>query len=219
MPQPIYPDANEVQIALQSTKRWPTDATGQAFAARQAALASASASAMWENVTGWNPFLSSGQIETRSFAGGDHNGDLDLEGGLLSLSSVSFDGAPSARDYTPYLWPQNALSRRRPYTHIRGGFWNRPSWAEWGQSQNRYTVSGVWGFALQIPDDVYMGLLQVAQRHVLLQLQHIPISASISLDGFSQSINTAGVLTPQQLSTLWGEGFAAIVAQYQRAVC
>lgn len=221
MPFLTYPDAGEIEVLMKSASYWPQDANKQKFARRQAQIAAAAAADGWENLVGWGPFLSTGVSETRYFEGGDHNGDLDFKGGLLTLESVAFGGTDSSTNCAPHLWPSNSPAKKRPYTHLRGMGQMGGNFGSLGMGiglLNRLAITGVWGFSLEVPGDVYQGLLQLGARIVMQQIENLQSIGSISQDGFSKSFDLVGILTQKDLSTLWGKDFNSLVQQYSRPI-
>jgi len=226
MPFPTYPATDEIEAHMRSNSYWPTETNRQLFAQRQAFIGAQVASEAWENVVGWLPFLSSGQAQARAFTPEDvdHNGVLNLRAGLLSLESVSIRGALQNRAFV--LEPPAAPQQKRPYTRLRLGYgWGALSGAGWGwgsffgdNATPYIEVTGVWGFGLKVPADVYGAVLQAGAQYVLESTKNEQYVTSISQDAFSQSYSSSGILTQQDLAKLWSDRFDTLAARYQRVV-
>ncbi len=88
------------------------------------------------------------------------NQALDLEGDLISASSVTAMGITqvAATDYL--LGPYDALQRGQPYVWIEFlRWWN--SLQSWATKQS-IVITGQWGWAATVPDDVWDAVIAAA---------------------------------------------------------
>jgi len=109
--------------------------------------------AQFERRTGWMPFLATDG--TRFFdPDGSHN--VQLDAGLLSATSVVFNGRTLVAGNDYWLKPSNIA----PYQWIR--FAQTLS----GKPQS-IVVTGSWGFSTTIPGDVYQCIIRLAALPIL----------------------------------------------------
>jgi len=130
--------------------------------------ATAAARSEWESETGWRPFLADASPVTRYYdpqgpnfrphtVGGGYR--LDLEAGLIALTSVIVDvdaespGTTLVSGEDFWLDPYNAAVMGLPYTAVL--FVVR----RWG-ARRSIAVTGRFGFAETLPDDVWQCVLQ-----------------------------------------------------------
>ena len=228
-----YPSAQHIEVALKSGGFWPEDTNAQEYARFQAAIAADGAAAQFENETGWEPtlagFLPDGEIpardadgkllgETRYFDGGDHNGDLDLQGGLLRLDSVSIGGTVQSRDYAPYLH-RFSRSPQTPIIAIRRSFGRSAAWGSgYGAGGNSIAITGVWGRFLSVPADVFLAVQQRAIARMMDLIENEQSIGSISQDGFSKSFDITGIRTQQNIAESGSKDFNTLVANYMRPI-
>lgn len=231
MPVRVYPSAADIEVVLKSGAFWPTDARAQLYARRQAQVAAESAAAEAEHIMGWGPALAlrddNGELltQTRYFEGGDHNGDLQLGGGLLVSTetpfTVSIGGVAQTRDYAPFL---KYLTRdtRSPVVTIRslfgnygGGGWS--SGYGYGQGGGaRIAITGVWGKFLELPADIFEVCQHKAIANMMDYIYNEQSIGSISQDGFSQSFDITGVRTQQNIAETGAKNFNSLCQSHQR---
>lgn len=175
MPQTAYPtDADILAILTQSGAVLPAGFSTSGLAA--------AASAEWESATGWRPFLSSGvatvrvydppgpngagRLRPRACGGGDL---LDLEAGAISVTSVTVgvtDSSPGTvliegQDY--WAEPLNSSSEGLPFERIR---FRLP---QFGLPAS-IAVSAVFGYGLDLPDDVWQAVAAMGASIAFEQL-------------------------------------------------
>jgi hypothetical protein len=121
--------------------------------------------AEWDRGTGYTPFVSDGSVTTRYYdPGGANRGGiglsaigggrfLDLEAGLISLTSLTVTGSVYTHGVQFYLEDVNAPAKGRPYEMIR---FVVPVWG----NRQCIAVTGVFGFCLKLPDDAWEAILQ-----------------------------------------------------------
>lgn len=132
-----------------------------------------------ERLTEHAPFLSTGASETVQFdppgprtqraeRGGGRR--LRLGAGLVSLASLRVGAGPGeagsalveGEDF--WLLPADATRRDRPFTSVEFAR------VQWGLPRS-VLVAGVWGFGLQIPDDAWKAVLDLAAGTALQSLR------------------------------------------------
>lgn len=145
-----------------------------------------------EDRTGYNPFLADSDESFRLFFPPDPRSGrtlLDLKGGVISVSSVVVDYYPdnpssgteliAGTEYN--LLPQGNADHGKPYNQILFGR-NGPDFQGYygyGQSYDfRYfssnpsiKVTGVWGFGLNVPADLWNAVRDLAAAMCVRQAQ------------------------------------------------
>lgn len=150
--------------------------------------AMSAASAEFERLTGYLPFLSSGTEQTRVFDGPGCS-LLQLRSGLLSMSSLVINTVTYTVNQQFVLQPTDAPERGLPYTYLDfGSGWNSGDWnigsefqlgagslvglGTLGSGRRAISVTGVWGFCLTLPADVRQALLSWGAARVAPRLMH-----------------------------------------------
>lgn len=126
--------------------------------------------AEFERRTGWLPFLSSGQDETRLFDT-PMNSLLDLKGGLVSVTAVAVAGTAYQAGVNFWMKPGNAPAQGRPYTAIDFNGLREYGYAGMydynpinslfypGTGHQSVSVTGRWGFCAAVPFDVAQAVI------------------------------------------------------------
>lgn len=166
MPQAAYPADADMLTRF-------TDAGITPPGSDTRAKALAWAIARWQRRTKWQPFLSDGQQHTYNYdpaaprqlgrtmlvwKGGAQL--LELRQGLISLTSLTIDTTAYTVGTDFWLRPDGAPERGRPYEYIEFGM------PVYGQDEG-IAITGVWGFALQVPDDAFEDILDGAIQKVM----------------------------------------------------
>jgi hypothetical protein len=130
----------------------------------------------FERRTQYRPFLSDGLTETRLFDSAP-NTYLDLRAGLLSVSSLTVNGQPYAQGTQFWLKPDNAPAEGKPFTAIDFSGLREFGYAQLysplttlffpGFGHQSVAVTGVWGYCLQLPPDVWQAVMVKAAASVL----------------------------------------------------
>lgn len=216
-----YPTAESIEAKLKSMAFWPADSetTKVALARNQAAIGAAAASAEWETITGWKPFLSTSATPVeRVYDGSDHCGEIDLRAGLLSLTSVTIGETAqviTGASRNVWLYPANAAADGEPYTKLRFGVYGGMGW--YG-SPNQITVIGRWGYCTTLPGDVYEQILGHGALITLIGSENAGDVSSISQDGFAISYDPVGRIDPKTVLNTLGKDFSKLAARYKRVV-
>lgn len=169
MPHDAYPTDADLTEALQGLGTDP--ALLQTMASRISG-AIAAAVEQWETSVAWHPYLADAEDSTRYFdpptrpsGGGRVPGTktLYLKGGLISLTSLTVSGTAFARDLDFYTRPDNAAVRGQAITEIDflAPLYGLP---------RTIAVTGRWGRVTQIPDDVWIAILDYAKSQVLPEI-------------------------------------------------
>lgn len=121
--------------------------------------------------TRWQPFLADAASSTRIYDW-PAAGVLNLDGGLVSLDSVSSGGLAltAGMQYVPK--PDNAPARGRPFTSVvlRAGL-SVPLGTAYALGYRRTVeVTGRWGFAAALPPDVFSAVLSYAAAQCVPEL-------------------------------------------------
>lgn len=116
----------------------------------------------WEGLTGFSPYLSSGQTETRAYRSPWPANILDLYGGLLAITSLTVDVTNTISSGTSYtaglhyrLHPRDAAQRKVPWTQIEF------MWSPGCPADGEIEIAGIWGYTTEA------NLLSSAKRAVL----------------------------------------------------
>ncbi|BCM89049.1 hypothetical protein IAD21_00892 [Abditibacteriota bacterium] len=228
MPFDSYPTAGHIEAVLKSAAIWPENDVLQTYARFQADIAAKAAADQCENLLGWDRALvergEGGELiaATRYFDGGDHNGDLNLNAGLLRFDSVSIGGTLQTRDYTPNF---KRLSNRSdsPIIAFRGAFYGNRA-GIWGSGYgagyggNRIAITGVWGRFLKVPADLFEVCQHKAMANMMDYVYNQQSIGSISQDGFSESFDITGVRTQQNIAETGAKNFNSVCATWARVV-
>jgi hypothetical protein len=216
-----YPQAEDVERVLRSADYWPTDPVLQELAQEQADTAAGAAADEWEMRTGWHPFIASGTttqevlIDHEAIAG---NGIIRLPSGLLSVSAVTLNGvAVSDWENRYILQPLNASTRGKPFTELQDIYGYRGGYG-YPTRPGRLAITGVWGYAITCPRDVWIALLRAAAVNVLSMIPNEQSIASISQEGFTKSFDIVGIITQKDLLGEWIKQLDKTAARYVRVV-
>lgn len=214
-----WPTPDDLEQFLIGANVWPSEDDQVASARRQAEASLSGAVSDLEVGTGYYPFLAGDEDETRPFTVVDEQGYLDLEGGLLSLTSVTVSGTAQTLNQQVFLEPTNAPSRRRPYEQL---LFTSPYSVGGGavyRRRNAILVTGIWGFCTQIPPDVWNAVLRKGAHTTLTSTNQDPDAASLSEDGFNVQFDPVGVIDPKTLLANLEKEFEKAVAKWKRVVC
>jgi hypothetical protein len=154
MPQSAYPTMIDLGAWLQDA-----GFTAAAVANLDLETAAAAGIATFEQAVGRRMLATT---QTREFDLPSHpRGILDLRADLASLTSVTVSGTAQVLNTDVRLREPNAADEGRPYWGLQ--FYRRfyPTsypLAAWGQ----VVVTGLWGYAATIPDDVWQAMLAAA---------------------------------------------------------
>lgn len=197
---------NEVKTYLEATGLIATPPSEQESLLDFAGVAHSAEQAFLQSVR-WFPFVSEGTTQTRQFD--PPSGRLlDLQGGLLSLTSVTVSGMTLTPNVDVFLSPQNAGYAGLPYSGLE--FYRNPC----GRKRS-ISVTGVWGRVTSLPDDVREGLLAKAATLLAPQL-HAYISRGLSkwregdVEQWSHGENFANI------EASWTQIYADTVRRYRR---
>ena len=229
---PLMPTADDVEDKLRSISFWPEgdDSEPQVIRAKaQTEIGALAAVDEWENLTGWTPFLSpEGALDQTWHFHPDaaslaRNGVLKFGGGLLSLTSLSFNG----RDYSlndeffsrAVLKPDNARAKRKPYFYLAFPF-GRWRHLPWMRSGYPISITGRWGFCASeiegVPADVWSTVLDRAVLITLLGVENPRDISNLSQDGFSIAFDPVGPIDPKTVLNSLGKEFAKVAERYNR---
>lgn len=154
-----WPGKNELLALLESCG--VVDTTSAQFGQLNLQAKIEAAIDTFEEQTQWTPFLADGNPTTRTYdfpAGGY----LNLDGGLVTLTSVASGGQVLTAGLHYIVKPDNAPQRKKPYTSmaLRGGL-SVPLGTSYGYRRT-VDVTGVWGFAASLPASVFDAVLGYA---------------------------------------------------------
>lgn len=193
----------------------------------QLPLALAAAIADFEKLTERRPFLGDSTESTRYF-------DPPTNGPLLFIDDLC--AAPSAVTYQPagasaqtltlrtdyWLEPVNALAKGEPLTQLRfRRRWLQPLCENDRQS---IAVTGAWGYAQSVPDNVWWALLGRAGWHVFAHLRQGTTGGKLSEKEGDVAVEY-GIENWNQLLYPWvgkpeldgmGGAFGRMVQQYRK---
>jgi hypothetical protein len=113
----------------------------------------------WEDLTGFDPFLTEATDSVLYF-NGDGSATVDLQGGYTSISSVSLNGTARALNTDYRAMPQNARARNKPITYLMFNG-RRPFPANDGQ-EGAVAVHGYRGAYELLPPLAYEGVMAIA---------------------------------------------------------
>lgn len=132
----------------------------------------------WNDLTGYWPFLSTGETdEYRDFAQ-PNSGVLDLNGGLITFTSLTTgneylsygslqDGEEqlNVRDFR--LMPMDAPQRKKPWTYAETGWW--------GAGSGIIRVTGEWGYCNEanLPSAARRAVMALAAQQISPQVEAV----------------------------------------------
>lgn len=198
---------------------WPVAADLSAYLVEQGrsapssvALDSALASAIaaFEIGTGWIPFLGesgSNLYDPWHVMPCWDGWTLDLGSGLVSATSVyvgwdGSDGTLLTADTDYWLCPPAKVGNSQPYTGIRFA-------ARQAGGPRSIRVTGVWGYASDIPDDVFAAILQGAAAFAITD------TATVLAGKIKEGPVELDFKDGNQASA-YEKAFAAAIARYRR---
>lgn len=211
-----YPTWQDVELKLKSIAVWPTDATKQLLAREQAAIGAGAVVDEFERRTGWKPYLADSEDSTWSFDRLDPYGELDLEGGFVSITSVTINGTLQTLNTNYTTEPRNATGLGVPITRLHwpyGGYRH-----VYPTTPNGIVVVGKRGAVTTLARqrDVWQALQEAAALIALTSVENFQSIASLSMDGFSKAYDVVGIITSKDLLTTWSKGFDKKCAQCSR---
>lgn len=213
-----WPTATDIEVKLKSAAYWPTDATKILLAQEQCTIAVAAVVSEFERRTGWKPFLAGATDSTWYFDATDPYGELSLDGGFVSITSVTISGNLQTLNTNYTTEPRNATGLGEPITRLnfpyggyRYGFPTVP---------NSIVIVGRRGFTTTLVgyEDVWQAVQEAAAVMVLASIENLQSIASLGMDGFSKSLDIVGILTQKDVAQLWAKNFTAKVQQYSRVI-
>lgn len=213
-----YPMATDVITMLKGANVWPSDSEENDANEFQAEAAINSAVSEFEERTGWYPFLVdySSPNESRLFDSTDDCGVLQLNAGIIDLVSVKVRGTALVLNTNCWLRPSNAPSRKKPYTEIQ--LQNSVQGGSVYAQPNLIEVTGMWGRVGTVPSDVWYALLRYAAVMTMTGGNQDQDLISISEDGFSQQLDSVGVIDPKTMLNWLPKEFEAAVKRWRRVV-
>lgn len=207
------PTVTDIINCMQSAQFWPTSTAAQTLATTQATIALASAIESFEMMSGWHPFVKDSAATTRYYDTMNQNGYVQLDGGLMEFTSVVVRGNPYTLGSGVWLEPANNPAMGLPYMRLK--FWPRLYFLyvwPWPQS---VAVTGKWGRVADWPDDAFQVVVRKAAVDTLSATNQTQNLASWSEDGFEESYDITGVITPQDLLTEWPKDFERVAGRYR----
>lgn len=128
----------------------------------------------WEGLTGFSPYLTTGDAtEVRAFRSPWPANILDLNGGLLAITSLTVDVTNTVSSGTSYtaglhfrLHPRDAAQRKVPWTQIEF------LWSPGNPSDGEIEIEGEWGFTTEanLQSSAKRAVLALAAMEVLPQV-------------------------------------------------
>jgi len=216
-----FANGDEVENILTLAGFWPEEPERIAAAKEQAAWSAAAAERRVKERCGWSPFLR--ETDTRDyFVDGAkflRTAILPLESGLLSLTSVAFNGVNYDLNLAGNIpgcirLPMLAEYKNRPWQALRFPLLRgaiRPA------SVVRVTVTGDFGFADTVPEDLWMVSLAWACVETFTKLDIEQDTASLSDPaGFTKAWDIVGTVTPKDLLNEWPKREKEVIEQYER---
>lgn len=215
-----YPGPLDVEVKLKSIGIWPTDPYKALLAQEQAEIGAGAVVDEFERRTGWRPYLVTSDAEdsTYTFDATDAYGELSLDGGFVSITSVTVGGTLQTVNTNYTTEPRNAVANGEPITRLNfpyGGMrFGYPT------SPNSIVVIGKRGNCTTLANqrDVWQALQNAAALIALTSVENFQNIASISMDGFSKAFDVVGVVTQKDLLVEWSKGFDKKVMQCSRVV-
>jgi hypothetical protein len=169
----------------------------------------ASAQEAFEARVNWRPFLQGGADSTRFFDA-PKSRLLDLQGGLLSVASVTVSGVAQVVNSDYFLMPENASLRGLPSTYLEfsrllvGG-------------RRAVAVTGRWGRVSTLPEDARQAVLAKASVFLAPQLQGYR-SQGLSRWQEGDVEQWSGAEPFGAIVRGWEAAFEMAVRRYRRAV-
>ncbi len=167
----------------------------------------------FEQITGWKSFLSNNKETTYRFQVSEKNDHYDsiieFHTGLLEIKYlIDDDGVMYKDDKYWMLYPEKNIESNKPY--------------EWIQIQKnilyrkkRISICGIWGYALSLPEDVWMGMLKKCSVE-LLRIQLHKISKGLKSWTQFGVTETFGLKYYTELLEQWKEDYRLLVERYKR---
>lgn len=214
-----FPTAEQVVQGLIGGNYWPDDADQRLSGVVQATAALASAIREFEERTGWFPFLADAAAtnEERLFDATDGFGYLDLGAGLLELSSAQVQGTAFVVNRNLWLRPANATAQRKPYAQLQ--FAGGVQGGSPAPVPGVISVRGLWGRVREVPPDVWYAVLRYAMVLTLTGSNQDQDVVSWSKNGFSEALDTVGVIDPKTVLNYLPKEFESAVQRWKRVVC
>lgn len=167
-----WPTSDDLQTYLKAAGLIALDPTATELLLDYSGALSA-AIERWNDETRYWPFLSAGDAtEARRFSppGGSL---LDLNGGLLTLTSLTVDvtytssGTVYMNQQHFKLLPRDAPQKTAPWTLIEF------TWSPWNVSDGEVEIAGEWGYAnsANLPESARRGVLAYAASELAPQIQ------------------------------------------------
>ncbi len=163
----------------------------------------------FEQEVQWFPFLKQNTDVTRYF---DPNETrfLDLQGGLMTLTSVSIAGVAQVENTDFFCMPKNANLRGLPVTYLE--FARVPT-----GRRGSIAVTGRWGCVATLPDSVKQAVLGKAAVLLVPQI-HAAFSRGLLRWREGDVEQSSGVEPFASLVQVWERGYAETVRHYRRLV-
>jgi hypothetical protein len=163
----------------------------------------------FEQEVRWFPFLKQNTDVTRYF---DPNETciLDLQGGLMTLTSVSLAGVVQVENTDFFCMPKNAGARGVPITSLE--FVSVPS-----GRRGSIAVAGRWGCVAALPDSVKQAVLGKAAVLLIPQI-HAAYSRGLLRWREGDVEQSSGAEPFASLVQGWERGYAEAVRHYRRLV-
>lgn len=211
----LWPQPADVQQLLMAAGLWPTASGQQATATTEIAVALPATVAAFERRTGWLPFLA-GDTSTRAFDGPDVRGLLDLNSGLIEITSLTVAGQPYIENTDYWLRASNAPFPLAPYDGIQ--FTSRALALNTMLAPNQIMITGRWGYGATLPSDVWDAVRGGAAALTAPRLASAStgVVRTVVENGFRQVFDL-GLLRPARLQE-WLAHYEATVAAYTRTV-
>ena len=164
MSQLYYPTVTQLQARLFSIGILDAPPTSEQD---QLDLQSAttSASETWEDIVGYQPFLAD-TVDSTWYFDADGSTTVDLQGGFVSITSVSLNGNLRTLNTDYRTYPQNAAASGKPITYLKFQGYFRPFPALYGQKES-VVVIGKRGAYATLPPLAYECVLAIAMKNLL----------------------------------------------------
>lgn len=208
-----WPTDSDLAARIESCGVVDTDC--QQFQAIDLAAKIEAAIDTFEECTRWTPFLAGEEPTTRTYdwpAGGY----LNLDGGLVSLTSVASGGQAltAGLHYVPK--PDNAPQRKKPYTSLalRAGL-SLPLGMSYG-FRRTVEVTGVWGCVNSVPAGVFEAVLGYAAALCVPELALSISSGLYKMDDIQFA--GSGVTPLSSERAMWEAAFQSAVTRFKRIV-
>lgn len=207
-----WPTDNDLSALLESCG--VVDTTGAQFQKLDLQAKIEAAIDTFEERTQWTPFLADGEAYTRTYdfpAGGY----LNLDSGLISITSVSSCGQPLTAGLNFVAKPDNAPQRKKPYTSLalRAGL---PVGFGGVASGLRRTVevTGVWGCALSVPASVADAVLGYAAVLCVPQVALMVSGGQYKIEDVQYASGSVSPLSSER--AMWAETFNQTTSFHKR---